>query len=261
MLFDHAAAFETAVPLEAPVSLRAFVGWPLAEAETETETKTEESPGDPFVAALQRGDASAYRTLVRDHAPRLRAVIRRIVKSDAEVEDCLQDALLQVHRRIGSFQERSAFTTWLHRVAVNAALMHLRKKKRQPVALDGTILEAGIDAGAASGSAFTAEGDASRGAEGEAGLGGAMWSAAAARPDRIAGDRDTLTRVLAAIDRLPESLRAVMRMSCLEDRDSEEIAESLGISMANVRTRLHRARKRLVQEVGAPDPGIAHAQP
>jgi RNA polymerase sigma-70 factor (ECF subfamily) len=96
-----------------------------------------------LVMRLKRGDSEAYEDLIQAYGQRLRAVIGRYLRSWDRVEDALQDVWLSVHRGIGGFNGRSALTTWLHRVAVNAALMVRRAESRRPaVHLDALDLRA-----------------------------------------------------------------------------------------------------------------------
>lgn len=87
-----------------------------------------------LLAGLRRGDATAYEDLVREYSPRLGLVLGRYVKSWDRIEDGLQTVWLAVYRSIGRFHEQCRLGTWLHRVAVNAALMMLRGERRHPAA-------------------------------------------------------------------------------------------------------------------------------
>ena len=85
-----------------------------------------------LVAALRAGDAAAYERLVRDNASRMMAVIRRYLRDEAEAADALQAAFTSAFRAMGRFEGQSSLATWLHRIAVNAALMRLRTRARRP---------------------------------------------------------------------------------------------------------------------------------
>ena len=86
-----------------------------------------------LVAGLQAGDAGAFETLVRTHTAPLLRLARRFLGNEEDARDALQDAMLAVHRSIGSFEGQAMLSTWLHRVVVNACLMKLRAKRRRPV--------------------------------------------------------------------------------------------------------------------------------
>ena len=88
------------------------------------------------IRRAQRGDASAFERLYRLHSRRVHAVCLRMVADATEAEDLTQEAFLRVFRKIHTFRGASAFSTWLHRIALNVALMHLRRKNLQSVSLD-----------------------------------------------------------------------------------------------------------------------------
>ena len=80
------------------------------------------------IRLAQQGDAGAFERIYRLHSRRVYALCLRMVGNTAEAEDLTQDAFLQLFRKIGTFRGESAFSTWLHRLAVNVVLMKLRKK-------------------------------------------------------------------------------------------------------------------------------------
>jgi len=86
-----------------------------------------------LVAATKDGDQQAYAELCRRHSPQIFRAVLRITGNTADAEDTLQDALLKAYIHIRRFEGRSAFSTWLTRIAINSALMLLRKKRSQPV--------------------------------------------------------------------------------------------------------------------------------
>src|SRR5215472_7386962 len=95
------------------------------------ETGPEGSEG-PLVAALRAGDERAYETLVETYGGRLLAVTRRMLHNEEDAQDALQEAFLSAFKAIGQFDEKSRLGTWLHRIAINAALMKLRTRRRKP---------------------------------------------------------------------------------------------------------------------------------
>lgn len=82
-----------------------------------------------WIQAAQRGDTAAFGQLVRAHARRLHQVCQRLLGDATAAEDALQDAFINAWRALPQFDRRSAFGTWLHRIAVNAALMQLRQRR------------------------------------------------------------------------------------------------------------------------------------
>src|SRR5882724_5621431 len=85
-----------------------------------------------LIAALRAGDDVAFATLVRREGGRMLATARRLLGSDQDAEDAVQDAFLQAHRAIDGFNGDAKISTWLHRIVVNAALMKLRSRRRKP---------------------------------------------------------------------------------------------------------------------------------
>src|SRR6201994_874499 len=87
------------------------------------------------IRRAQDGDADAFASLFHAHKARIYSVCLRMTNNAAEAEDLTQDAFLQVFRKIATFRGDSAFTTWLHRIAVNTVLMHFRKKSLTQISL------------------------------------------------------------------------------------------------------------------------------
>lgn len=186
------------------------------------------SPADEarLVAALRDGDDAAYEMLVRTFGPRMLAVIGRLVRDEHDAHDAAQDAFIQVFRGIASFQGTSRLGTWLHRIAVNAALMKLRSRRRdaRSSACDiDELLPKYLD-------------DGHRAATLPA------WSGSV--EDRLLR-AETRAVVRDCIDELPDDYRLVLMLRDIEDMDTEEAAHCLGVNTGVVKTRLHRARQAL----------------
>lgn len=92
-------------------------------------------PEHQWIQAAQRGDTQAFGQLVKGHARRLHQVCQRLLGDATAAEDVLQDAFINAWRSLPGFDARSAFGTWLHRIAVNSALAHLRRR-RPEVSID-----------------------------------------------------------------------------------------------------------------------------
>jgi RNA polymerase sigma-70 factor (ECF subfamily) len=171
--------------------------------------------------ALQRardGDRVAFEYLYRLHGGRVYAVCLRMVGSTTEAEDLTQEAFLLLLRKIHTFRGESAFSTWLHRLAVNLVLMHLRKKSPPFVSIEATP-----DPGDESGSPSID-------------IGG---------PDLLLEgliDRINLER---CIERLPVGYRTMFVLHDIQGYQHNEIAHMLGGSIGVSKSQLHRARKRL----------------
>ncbi len=163
------------------------------------------------------GDALAFETLYAMHKRRVYSLCLRMLGNVAEAEDLTQEAFLQLYRKIGTFRGDSAFSTWLHRLAVNVVLMHLRRKGLPQVSLEET-LEPSQDDG--------------------------PRKDIGARDLTLAGsiDRVTLER---AIENLPPGYRLVFVLHDVEGYEHNEIAEMLDCSIGNSKSQLHKARMKL----------------
>jgi RNA polymerase sigma-70 factor (ECF subfamily) len=170
-----------------------------------------EAPADPGLTPER---------VFREFAPRIYHLARRMLANDADAEDVTQDVLLQVVRKLDTFRGESAFPTWLHRVTVNAALAHRRKRAHRE---EGRVAEP-LDH-------FDADG-----------LHGAPVKRWTVKPDQPVLDREQRQLVEAAIARLPEMYRDVFVLADVELLSNAEIADILEMSLAAVKSRLHRAR-------------------
>ncbi len=104
-----------------------------------------EEGDDDLVARAQGGDQRALDALLRAHHDRLYAVCRRVTGNDADAADATQDALIALVRGLRGFDRRSRFTTWSYRVAVNASLDELRRRRRRPEpGWDETVVEGSV---------------------------------------------------------------------------------------------------------------------
>ncbi len=180
--------------------------------------------GEPaLVARLRAGDAAAFETMVRRYGGRLLSVATRLLRSDADARDALQDAFLAAFRAIDGFAGDARLSTWLHRIVVNTALMKLRSRRRRGEESIEDLLPR-----------FDEQGGWAEPA--------GHWETSS---DVLLERRQTRTLVRAAIDRLPEAYRTVLLLRDIEELDTEEAAVVLGTTTAAVKTRLHRARQAL----------------
>jgi len=181
-----------------------------------------ETPGElPEAEAIrfaQAGNAAAFESLYRLHNRRVYSLCLRMVGNTAEAEDLTQEAFLQLFRKIATFRGESAFSTWLHRLAVNVVLMRLRKKSATESSLDE----------------MTEPDEESGGPRRDLGM-----------PDlRLSGsiDRVNLQR---AVDQLPPGYKAVFVLHDVQGYEHNEIAEIMDCSIGNSKSQLHKARMRL----------------
>jgi RNA polymerase sigma-70 factor (ECF subfamily) len=177
-----------------------------------------------LVASLRTGDPAAYEKLVRLYGPRLLSAARRILRNEEDAREAVQDAFLSSFRGIHGFDGGvSRLSTWLHRITINAALMKLRRLHRQQELPIDTLLPTFHDNGHPARLAVP-------------------WQESG---DRIAERQENRLLVRACIDQLPETYRTVLLLRDIEEFDTEETANLLGVSPGVVKTRLHRARQAL----------------
>ena len=170
-----------------------------------------------ILSLAQAGDHHAFAKLYSLHKRRIYSLCLRMVGNMAEAEDLTQEAFLQLHRKIGTFRGDSAFSTWLHRMAINVVLMRLRKKGLSLISLDE-----------------------------------AMEPAPEERPGRSFGAPDlTLTGSIdrlaleRAVANLPAGYRLIFVLHDIEGYEHNEIAAMLDCSIGNSKSQLHKARLKL----------------
>lgn len=187
-----------------------------------------------LVAQAAGGDPTAFSELVARHQDRVYAVAMHLLRDTSEAEEVVQETFLAALEKLAGFRGDAAFTTWLHRVAANAALMRLRKRRRAPDGLSESPMDELLPRFDAQGH-LLAEGPSHD------------WSK---RADEQLADRQVRQAVEGAIQNLPEDYRIVFLLRDVEGLSSEAMAELLGISVAAVKSRLHRARLALRAELG-----------
>ena len=169
-----------------------------------------------LIARAQRGDEEAFTALFEAHKRRVYSLCLRMTGNTAEAEDLAQEAFLQLYRKTSTFRGESAFSTWLHRLAVNVVLMHLRKKGLQQISLD--------------------ESDTSQDEPVKRDYG--------SDDRRLTGSVDRIGLQKAIAD-LPPGYRAVFVLHDVEGYEHNEIAEIMNCSVGNSKSQLHKARMKL----------------
>jgi RNA polymerase sigma-70 factor (ECF subfamily) len=170
---------------------------------------------------IRAGDERACEALVREHGGRMLAVARRFLRTEEDSADAVQDAFLSAFRSLDGFEGNSGLGTWLHRIVVNVCLMRLRARSRRPEVRIDDLLPT-----------FDQSGHHSHPIP-------AWDDEAVARLTRA----ETRAHVRACIDRLPDPYREVLVLRDIEELDTEQTAQHLGINPGAVKTRLHRARQ------------------
>ena len=168
------------------------------------------------IERAKQGDAEAFETLYNLHKRRVYSLCLRMTANAAEAEDLTQEAFMQLFRKIATFRGESAFSTWLHRMAVNVVLMQLRKKGLPVVPLEDDI---------------ETEEETPKKDFGAQDL-------------RLEGSIDRL-RLQNAIGKLPPGYRTIFVLHDVEGYEHNEIAELVGCSIGNSKSQLHKARMKL----------------
>ena len=179
-----------------------------------------------LVRLAQSGNHGAYEELVRIHQPRLLAVIGGIMRRNEDVEDVAQQALLKAYLSLPRFDLRSAFGTWLYKIAVNECWDYFRKRKVRPLVYEADLSEEQIH---------------QLEALPEEKPGGAPRASDAAKRTE---QRDMLDRLLAELD---EQDRTMLVMKEVGGFTVDEIGDVLGLNVNTVKVRLFRARGKLVE--------------
>lgn len=168
-------------------------------------------------------------SVFREHMPRVYNLAKRMLNNEADAEDVTQDVLLQVVRKLDTFRGDANLTTWLHRVTVNAALA-VRKKRNQR---EEHRVHDPLDQ-------FTDEGQHAHHVR--------PWPRL---PDHLVLDQEERQMIEQAISQLPEVYRDVFVLADVQELPNAEIGELLQLSVAAVKSRLHRARLMMREALSA----------
>jgi RNA polymerase sigma-70 factor (ECF subfamily) len=177
---------------------------------------------EEVVARVVDGDTAMFEILMRRHNQRLYRVARAILRDDTEAEDVMQDAYVRAYQHLHQFEGRAKFSTWLTRICVHEALARAERRGRfEPIADD-----LDMDGGPMG---YVPSNDRT--------------------PEQQASNRELGDLLEKAILGLPETYRTVLIMRDVEEMNTAETAEVLGITEENVKVRLHRARMLLRDEL------------
>lgn len=175
-----------------------------------------------LVDALRAGDADGVEALVQRYGAWIYRVAGRVLGDRRDAEEVAQNVLMTVVRKIGTFKGAAAFSSWIYRIAANAAYDRARARRAR---VDDVSLDAVLPVFDEMGRHAEPVVDWSRTLDGDTAVAGEV--------------RATLER---AIGNLPEDYRVVLVLRDVEELTNEEVAEALGLSVAAVKSRLHRAR-------------------
>jgi len=174
-----------------------------------------------LVSQLKAGRESAFEEVLRRYEKKVYSLVRGLTRNDSDAQDALQETFLSVYRKIGTFKEASSLSTWIYRIAVNAALMTIRRRKRhdRTVSIDEHLPE--FDG---AGHRVMALPD---------------WSPDAAA---ILLNKELSQYLRESIQALEPGYRTVFILRDQEGLSNEEVAAILKLSVPAVKSRLHRAR-------------------
>ncbi len=174
-------------------------------------TQSAQSDEASFIARAKASDTRAFEALYRMHVDKVYGLCLRMTGNVSEAEDCTQEAFIQAWNKIAKFRGDSAFSTWLHRIAVNAVLGRMRRSKREQDRIQAAAEVAPAPASAA--------------------------------------DTGELRDLSDAVDRLPEGARHVFVLSAVYGYSHDEASRMLGIAVGTSKAQLHRARRLLAQQL------------
>jgi RNA polymerase sigma-70 factor, ECF subfamily len=171
-----------------------------------------------LVTRAQSGDLEAFAELIRRHEHRIRVVLFRLLEDERDVEEATQDAFVQAWRSLASFRGEAAVFTWLYRIAVNEALMRLRRKRVPLAPLDEAAERR-----------FTAP--------------------AANEPEPAAEASELASFLSARLRSLPLETRAPLVLRDVVGLSNQDVADILGLSVAATKSRIHRARMQIREDI------------
>ncbi|MCC7534910.1 MAG: sigma-70 family RNA polymerase sigma factor [Deltaproteobacteria bacterium] len=170
---------------------------------------------DPLVQRCLEGDERAFRDLFVRHRHDVSRIVFRVMGPSADLEDVVQEVFVHVYRSLRSFRGDAKLSTWLHRLAVNVTLMHLRRARSRPRFADVPVPEAPHDLDVGS-------------------------------PQRHAERAERVRALYRALETLTEKKRTVFVLHDLEGLPAKEVAEIVGAPVLTVRTRLFYARREIL---------------
>lgn len=194
--------------------------------------KLEKANDAELVALARQGSAAAFRVIMERNNRRLFRVARGVLKDEAEAEDAVQEAYLRAFANLRGYEGAASLSTWLTRITLNEALGRLRGR-RTMIDLD-RIAEAAADAGEPGARVVPFP----------------LAQPAASDPEHVAAQAEIRRLLEHAIDELPDPFRVAFMLRFVEQMSIEETAACLGVPEDTVKTRVHRAKRRLRQALG-----------
>ena len=167
-----------------------------------------------YIERIQAGETECFATLLDRYSQPVFSLIVKIVDNREDAEELTQDVFLKVFRSLSSFQGNSLFSTWLYRIAYNVAISATRKKKYEWVAVEESLIED-------------------------------VHEHAINEEIEQLEKEEQLCRLEKALEQLPPDERALVSLFYMQEKQIDEIVSITGLSVSNVKTRLHRIRKKM----------------
>jgi len=183
------------------------------------EKKNKSGEDAALVKRAQGGDKNAFGELVKRHERKVYALAFRFMRNKEDAADVMQETFLQAYKKILSFEGKSAFSTWLYRIAVNFCLMKKRKKTLKYVSVDKPVESA------------SGEEDIKREL--------VDWTT---DPMALADKKEVRIKIENALSELPDEYREIVVLRDMDGFSNDEVADMLKISLSAVKSRLHRGR-------------------
>jgi RNA polymerase sigma-70 factor (ECF subfamily) len=170
-----------------------------------------------LIGEFQKGNQQSFEELISRYSNKVFSLASRLTRNAEDAEEVLQDVFVTVHRKIGGFEGKSSFSSWLYRVTVNAAFMKLRKRKQdQTVPLEELLQQAhGVPA---------------------------LKSPENTYVDSLSIRNEMLEALETAIRKLPDDYRPVFILRDVDGLTSREVSRILDLTVPAVKSRLHRSR-------------------
>jgi RNA polymerase sigma-70 factor (ECF subfamily) len=167
-----------------------------------------------YIERIQAGDTASFACLLDRYSRQIHSLIFKLIRNKEDTEELTQDVFMKVFRSLGSFKGESSFSTWIYKIAYNTAISETRKRKLEFLALDEALIEN----------------------VSEEKVAGTMYQS---------DESEQLNRLETALAQLPPDERAIILLFYMEEKSIEEIVLITEISPSNVKTKLHRIRKKL----------------
>ncbi|NLF24040.1 MAG: sigma-70 family RNA polymerase sigma factor [Deltaproteobacteria bacterium] len=175
-------------------------------------------PDTTLVKRFSKGSIAAFEEIVSRYESKVYNLALRFTRNQEDAEEVLQDVFTTIYKKVDSFQGKSAFSSWLYRIVVNAAFMKLRKRKQQQTVsiedLSPMVRQTFLD----------------------------QESSFSLRSDTLSMNRELRDTLQGAIHRLPAQYRAVFVLRDVDGLSNQEVSEILQLSIPAVKSRLHRSR-------------------